>query len=117
MRSNQAERFWAINGGSDLEKLGKFVTGLRSKGVEKVSIRYHEDFWREGGESFTFRLEPNPALGVEKIRDYVRFVQSNDWRVGLYTNYMDFAPVNALWNEDWVRRSYLGGWGPAWSRC
>lgn len=117
MRSNQADRFWAINGGSDLDKLGKFVTGLRSKGVEKVSIRYHEDFWREGGESFTFRLDPNPQLGQEKIRDYVRFVQSNDWRVGLYTNYMDFAPVNALWNEDWVRRSYLGGWGPAWSRC
>jgi hypothetical protein len=117
MRSNQADRFWAINGGSDLDKLGKFVTGLRSRGVEKVSIRYHEDFWREGGESFTFRLEPNPQLGVEKIRDYVRFVQSNDWRVGLYTNYMDFAPVNALWNEDWVRHSYLGGWGPAWSRC
>ncbi|MFA5814276.1 MAG: hypothetical protein WC865_01460 [Bacteroidales bacterium] len=117
MRSNQANRFWAINGGSDLDQLGKFVTGLRSKGVEKVSIRYHEDFWREGGESFTFRLEPNPKLGREKIKDYVRFVQSNDWRVGLYSNYMDFAPVNALWNEDWVRRSYLGGWGPAWSRC
>ena len=117
MRSNQADRFWAINGGSDLDKLGKFVTGLRSKGVEKVSIRYHEDFWRAGGESFTFRLEPNPELGREKLKDYVRFVQSNDWRVGFYTNYMDFAPVNALWNEDWVRRSYLGGWGPAWSRC
>lgn len=117
MRSNQADRLWAINGGSDLDSLGKFVTGLRSKGVEKVSIRYHEEFWREGGESYTFRLDPNPALGKEKIRNYVRFVQDHDWRIGLYTNYMDFAPVNAKWNEDWVRHSHLGGWGPAWSRC
>ena len=58
MRSIQADRLWAINGGSDLNGLGQFVTGLRSKGVEKVTIRYHEDFWREGGESYTFK----PAL-------------------------------------------------------
>lgn len=118
MRSNQADRLWAINGGSDLEKLGGFVSRMRSKGLEKVSIRYHEEFWREGGESYTFRLEPNPQLGREGIQKYVRFVQDHDWRIGLYSNYMDYAPVNALWNEDWVRISRKdGGWGPAWCRC
>lgn len=118
MRSNQVDRLWAINGGSDLPKLGKFVTDLRSKGVEKVSIRYHEDFWRSGGESYTFRTQPNPELGVEKLKEYVRFVQGQDWRIGFYSNYMDFAPVNALWNEDWVRISHKDyGWGPAWCRC
>lgn len=118
MRSNQADRLWAINGGSDLHKLGKFVTDLRSKGIEKVSIRYHEEFWRADGESYTFRLKPNPELGVERLKDYVRFVQGQDWRIGFYSNYMDFAPVNALWNEDWVRISHKDyGWGPAWCRC
>lgn len=118
MRSNQADRLWATAGGSDLVKLGNYVSELRSKGVEMVSIRYHEDFWRAGGESYTFRTEPNPELGVQKIKDYVRFVQDHDWRVGTYTNYMDLAPVNALWNEDWVRISHKdGGWGPAWCRC
>jgi hypothetical protein len=117
MRSQQADRLWAINGGSDLDALGKFVTGLRSRGVEKVSIRYHEDFWREGGESYTFRLDPNPQLGREKIREYIRFVKSNDWRVGLYSNYTDFATVNALWNEDWVKRGPRGEWEVSWSRC
>ena len=63
MRSNQVDRLWAINGGSDLPKLGKFVTDLRSKGVEKVSIRFHEDFWRSGGESYTIRTQPYPELG------------------------------------------------------
>ncbi|WP_343319039.1 hypothetical protein [Sphingobacterium multivorum] len=117
MRSNQANRLWAINGGSDLVKLADFVTDLRSKGLEHVSIRYHEEFWREGGESFTFRTKPNPTLGVKKIRDFVKFVQQQDWRIGLYTNYMDLAPVNALWNEDWVRISHKDfGWGPAWCR-
>ncbi len=118
MRSYQVDRLWAVNGGSNLDTLKNFVTRLRSKGVEKVSIRYHEEFWREGGESFTFRLNPNPQLGVEKIKEHVRFVQNQDWRAGLYSNYMDFAPVNSLWNEDWVRISAKdGGWGPAWCRC
>ncbi len=68
MRSMQADRLWAINGGANLETLSKFVTGLRTKGVEKVTIRYHEDFWRQGGESYTFKLTPNPQLGVKKYR-------------------------------------------------
>lgn len=120
MRSAQADRLWAINGGSDLHKLGNFVKEMRSKGVENVSIRYHEDFWRAGGESYTFRTEPNPELGVEKLKEYVRMVQGQDWRIGFYSNYMDYAPVNALWNEDWVRisdKAHDYGWGPAWCRC
>lgn len=118
MRSNQVDRLWAINGGADLEKLGEFVTDMRSKGAEMVSIRYHEDFWRAGGESYTFKTEPNPELGVQKIKDYVRFVQGQDWRIGLYSNYMDYAPVSARWNEDWVCISHIdGGWVPAWCRC
>lgn len=118
MRSNQADRLWYTSGGSDLKKLGDFVSDMRSKGVEKVSARYHEDFWRADGESYTFRTKPNPNLSVEQLREYVHFVQGKDWRIGSYTNYMDFAPVNALWNEDWVRISHKdGGWGPAWCRC
>ncbi len=116
-KSVQANRLWVINGGTDLGKLGEFVTDLRSKGLEKVTIRYHEGFWRKGGESYTFKLQPNPALGVEKIKDYVAFVKSNDWNVGLYTNYTDYAPVNSNWNEDWVKRGPNGEWQVSWSRC
>lgn len=117
MKDAQADRVWVVNGGTDLDKLGNFVTDLRSKGVEKVSIRYHEGFWREGGESYTFKLKPNPKLGVKKIKDYVAWVQSQGWRVGLYSNYTDFAPVNSNWNEDWVKRGPNGEWEVSWSRC
>ncbi|MGN0230511.1 MAG: hypothetical protein ACI4BH_11965 [Muribaculaceae bacterium] len=120
MRSAQADRLWTISGGSDLNKLGKFVKEMRSKGVENVSIRYHEDFWRAGGESYTFRTETNPEIGEDNLRDYVKMVQGQDWRIGFYSNYMDFAPVNALWNEDWVRisdKDHDYGWGAAWCRC
>ena len=117
MRSLQADRLWAIKVGGDLEYLGGLVSDLRSKGVEKVTIRYHEDFWRAGGESYTFKLTPNPQMGVERIRRYIDFVKSNDWRVGLYSNYTDFAPVNANWAPDWVKRGPKGEWEVSWSRC
>ncbi len=117
MRSAQADRLWAINGGTNLDTLSHYVTTLRSRGVEKATIRYHEGFWRAGGESYTFRLVPNPELGVEKIRDYVKFVKSNDWRVGLYSNYTDMAPVNSLWNPDWMKQDPNGQWEVSWARC
>ena len=117
MRSLQADRLWCINGGADLDRLGAFVSDLRSKGLEKVTIRYHEDFWRKGGESYTFKLEPNPELGVEGVREYVQFVKDNDWRVGLYSNYTDMAPVNARWSPDMMQVESNGGWQVSWSRC
>lgn len=116
MRSNQADRLWYVNG-SHVDTLQKTVASYRSKGIERVSLRLHEESWREGGESYTFKLEPNPQIGVEKTRNFIRFAQNLGWRVGLYTNYMDFAPVNSLWNEDWVRISRSGNWGNAWCRC
>ena len=66
MREAQADRLWVINGGTDLEVLGEFVTDLRAKGLEKVSIRYHEGFWRKGGESYTFKTDPQPIIGRSK---------------------------------------------------
>lgn len=117
MRSLQAERLWAINGGAGLDILGNFVRELRSKGVEKVTIRYHEDLWRSGGESYTFRTEPNPEIGEQRLREYIQFVKDQGWRVGLYSNYTDLSPVNANWNPDWVKRGPKGEWEVSWSRC
>lgn len=117
MRSLQADRLWTINGGAHLPTLQKYVTDLRSKGVEKVSIRYHEDIWRKDGESYTFKLTPNPEIGVEKLKSFIRFVKANDWRVGLYSNYTDLSPVNALWNPDWIKQGPNGEWEVSWARC
>lgn len=116
MRALQSDRFWCIAQGDNLEVLGKYVSALRSKGVEKVSIRYHEDFWRKDGGSFTFRLEPSPNLSVQSLQDYVRFVKSKDWRIGFYSNYTDISPVNKYWNRDWIKMGPKGEWEVSWSR-
>lgn len=116
MRSMQADRLWCIKGGDNLDVLKDYVSSLRSRGVEKVSMRNHEEFWRKGGESFTFKLEPNEGIGVDKLRDYVRFVKSQDWRIGFYSNYTDFSPVSARWNRDWIKQGPQGEWEVAWAR-
>ena len=117
MRSVQADRLWSVAAGDDIETHRKFVSSLRSKGADKVSIRYHEEFWREDGESFTFRSEPNPKLGVAKLKVFADFVKSNDWRVGFYSSYTAFSPTNSLWNEDWIKQGPKGEWDVIWSRC
>ena len=43
--------------------------------------------------------------------------RSLGWRSGLYTNYTDFAPVNAYWDTDRVMRRPDGNLVTAWPRC
>ncbi|MCP4643020.1 MAG: hypothetical protein GY851_21420 [bacterium] len=118
MRTAQSARLWSVRGGNDYDALYDEARRLRAQGMENVTIRYHEGFWRDGGESYTFRLNAAPGRGGdEAVRNHVRRMQALGWRVGLYTNYTDFAPVNANWNEDWVMRGPRGEWNVSWSRC
>ena len=71
----------------------------------------HEITWRDGGESFTFREAAAPGKGGdEALKQYVAAQRSLGWRSGLYTNYTDFAPVNAYWDTDRVMRRSDGNW-------
>jgi hypothetical protein len=118
MRLAQGDRLWRVKSGADHRAEIDEATRYRQYGCEKVSIRYHEDSWRDAGESFTFRLEAAPQRGGDAaLRQFVAAVQALGWRVGLYTNYTDFAPVNSYWNEDWVSRAPNGDWVRAWMRC
>ncbi len=118
MRSLQADRLWRINGDPDHGNLKQEADNLRSLGIEKLSIRYHEGLWRDGGESYTFKLDAAPGRGGNKaLKELVSYVKSKGWRVGLYTNYTDHAPVNANWDEDWVMHGPNGEWQVSWSRC
>ncbi|HOX38565.1 MAG TPA: hypothetical protein PL033_11300 [Candidatus Brocadiia bacterium] len=118
MKEAQGDRLWRVKGGNNYAAELAEVRQRRNYGCEKVSIRYHEDFWRDGGESFTFRLNAAPkAGGDEAVRRFVADVKDLGWRVGLYTNYTDFSPVNSFWSEDWVSRSSDGDWMRAWCRC
>lgn len=118
MRVAQGDRLWRVKSGADHQAEIAEATRYRQYGCEKVSIRYHEDTWRDAGESFTFRLEAAPKRGGDAaLRQFVAAVQALGWRVGLYTNYTDYAPVNAYWDEDWVSRAPNGDWMRAWMRC
>lgn len=118
MRSAQANRLWRINGNPDHDELKAEAKKLRSLGIENLTIRYHEGIWRDGGESYTFRLETAPGRGGSAaVKELVDYIKSKDWRVGLYTNYTDYAPVNANWNEDWVQQGPKGEWQVSWARC
>jgi len=91
---------------------------LRAYGIEMLTQCNHEITWRDGGESFTFRESAAPGKGGdEALRQYVAAQRSLGWRSGLYTNYTDFAPVNAHWGADRVMRRPDGNLVTAWPRC
>ncbi len=117
-REIQGERLWRVRSGADHAAEIADAARLRERGCEKVTVRYHEESWRDGGESFTFRTQAAPGRGGDAaLKAFVGAVQALGWRVGLYTNYTDYAPVNALWDEDWVTRTPSGDWLGAWCRC
>jgi len=91
---------------------------LRAYGIEMLTQCNHEITWRDGGESFTFREAAAPGKGGdEALKRYVAAQRSLGWRSGLYTNYTDFAPVNAYWAIDHVMRRPDGNLVTAWPRC
>lgn len=118
MRSYQANRLWMIDGSSDYEKNIERAKRLKALGLENVTVRYHEEYWRDGGESFTFRTQTAPGRGGNNaVKEFIKEMKNLGWRVGLYSNYTDFAPVNEKWNPDWVTREPDGNWQVAWARC
>ncbi len=91
---------------------------LRAYGIEMLTQLNHEITWRDGGESFTFRTMAAPGKGGDDaLRDYVAAQRSLGWRSGLYTNYTDYAPVNAFWDPDMVMLDPEGEMIRAWPRC
>jgi hypothetical protein len=86
-------------------------------GVDGLMACHHEVIWRDGGESFTQRLESAPVnVGDERLREYLAMIKSLGFLPGLYTNYRDFAPVNKNWDPDKVVRLPDGNWQRAWPR-
>ncbi|MBS2212697.1 hypothetical protein KEM09_14860 [Carboxylicivirga mesophila] len=118
MRSVMAHRLWMVEGTPDHDYLKQQAKELRALGLKEVAVRYHEGIWRDGGESYTFRTETAPGRGGNAaVQRLVENIKSKGWLVGLYSNYTDFAPVNANWDPDWVKREPNGGWEVSWSRC
>ncbi len=94
----------------------EMLARYKAYGIDKFIACHHEVGWREGGESFTLRDRPAPSIGDERLAQYGAFVRGLGYRFGTYTNYVDFAPVNANWNEDDVCLDSEGRWQKAWPR-
>jgi len=88
----------------------------KTYGIDKYIVNHHENFWRQGGESFTLRDEPASEIGTEALQAYGAFVRGLGYRFGLYSNYADLAPVNANWDENAVCLNPDGTWLLAWPR-
>ncbi len=114
-----ATRLWQESWGpANYEQEHERSKKLRAYGIEMLTQCNHEITWRDGGESFTFREKAAPGKGGdEALKKYVAAQRSLGWRSGLYTNYTDFAPVNAYWDADRVMRRPDGNLTTAWARC
>jgi hypothetical protein len=114
-----ATRLWQESWGpANYEREHERSKKLRAYGIEMLTQCNHEITWRDGGESFTFREAAAPEKGGdEALKKYVAAQRSLGWRSGLYTNYTDFAPVNAYWDTDRVMRRPDGNLVTAWARC
>jgi len=114
-----AKRLWQESWGPvDYQREHERSKKLRAYGIEMLTQCNHEITWRDSGESFTFREMAAPGKGGdEALKKYVAAQRSLGWRSGLYTNYTDFAPVNAYWDADRVMRRSDGNLVTAWARC
>jgi hypothetical protein len=114
-----AKRLWQESWGpADYQREQERSRKLRAYGIELLTQCNHEITWRDGGESFTFRDAAAPGKGGdEALKQYVAAQRSLGWRSGLYTNYTDFAPVNAYWDIDRVMRRSDNNLVTAWPRC
>lgn len=114
-----ATRLWQESWGpQDYQSEHERSKRLRAYGIEMLTQCNHEITWRDSGESFTFREMAAPGKGGdEALKKYVATQRSLGWRSGLYTNYTDFAPVNAYWDTDRVMRGPDGNLVRAWARC
>jgi len=117
MKNRFSDRLYAVAQSSNLDSLKRRYTDYRRKGIDKIFVRSHEEFWRKGGESFTFKVTPNPDLGTQTIKTFISFVKDLGWKFSLYTNYCDFATVSSRWDPNWVIRLSDENWQKSWTRC
>ncbi len=111
-------RLWRSHGASDRQQDYALWERIARYGMTQVIVNDHETGWRDGGESFTFRMRAAPGKGGDEGQaEYARKMRDLGFRYGLYNNYTDLAPVNAFWDEDRITRLPDGQWRRAWPRC
>ena len=107
----------AARGNRDVNR--RRVLDYLRKGVKNVICVDHEDMWRHGNESFTFRTNAAPQRGGNRAQiDYTRWmIATNGYHYGPYNNFTDLSPVNEHWHSDRLLRRSDGSFLESWTRC
>lgn len=114
------KKVWRAHGASaDRQNDYNFWFDIWRHGIREVVVTDHEVGWRDGGESFTFRVNAAPKKGGDKgMFDYARYMQDDlKFTYGPYNNFTDFAPVNGYWSYDMISRTKENQLQRAWARC
>lgn len=93
---------------------------FKEYGIDHVRVSHHEDAFSDGDtvgqgpQEFTMTLEAAPEVGDAQLIDYCRETRKLGYLVGLYTNYTDYPPIGAVWDERNVVKHPNGEWQRAW---
>ena len=112
-------RVWRAHGAGNRESDRAFWRKVHRYGMTEMVVTDHETMWRDGGESFTFRVHAAPKKGGDEgAHDYARVMQDElGFVYGPYNNFTDYAPVNEYWHVDRVNRRPDNQLQTAWMRC
>ncbi len=112
-------RVWRAHGAGNRESDKAFWRKVHRYGITQMVVTDHETMWRDGGESFTFRVHAAPGKGGDQgAYDYARVMQDElGFVYGPYNNFTDFAPVNEYWSFDLISRLPDNQLRNAWMRC
>ena len=92
---------------------------VKKAGMDRIVVNDHESGWRDGNESFTFRMRTAPKKGGDRGQyEYARvMIDELGYLYGPYNNFTDYAPVNGFWSLDNAARRSDGNLIHAWNRC
>ena len=118
-RHETGTRVWRSHGAGDRARDTAYWRETHRWGMTQLVITDHEVGWRDGNESFTFRIAPAPKKGGDKGQyDYARVMQDElGFLYGPYNNFTDFAPVNGFWDINLISRTRDNQLQHAWERC
>ncbi|MDD3586579.1 MAG: hypothetical protein PHQ75_05310 [Thermoguttaceae bacterium] len=113
------KKLWRVHAANNRDEDKLIWKKVWRYGMREVVINDHETFFRDGGDSFTFRTRSAPGKGGDAATlDYSNYLQEKlGFVYGPYNNFTDFATLNEYWSPDMVSRNSDKTLQPAWMRC
>jgi hypothetical protein len=97
----------------------RYWSDMKRRGYAHMTVIDHEWCFRDGFESYSFRVDAAPKKGGDEGQyDYARhMIDTLGYMYGPYNNFTDLAPINEYWSDDHALRRPDGSWQVSWNRC